>query len=390
MGDFQTKWNRCRLQARIYWQRFDELLAHEATRPVLLGLAGLMVLALALLIYLRPPAALEEEPEKVVFFQIGSGSSGGTEFAVGERLAAAISRPPDTPPCESNGPCGVAGLVAVVKSSQSDAASIRAVNAGHFDAAIVSASSLEMAKRSTGPFRGEKPYRNIRAISRLYHQTIHVLASRGLSAHSIADLKGKRVAIGSRGSTMRQDALSILKAYGLGASNMDLVDEDKDRAIELVLSNRLDAFFLVTPDPMPELQDLIGRGVLDQLSIDGEPAQKLASFDSRFEIAHIPGNTYGFAPALDTLAVSTVLICQNKAEDDLIYGVTRALFYAGNKPLLSSGLSLAGFLPVEQTAGMPPDPAEPATTLLAHLPIAVHPGAERYYREAGVMGTSSP
>lgn len=371
-------------------QKVDELLSHEAARPILLGLAGFVLAALALLIYLRPPAVLEEEPEKIVFFQIGSGSSGGTEFAVGERLAAAISRPPDTPPCESNGPCGVAGLVAVVKSSQSDAASIRAVNAGHFEAAIVSASSLDMAKRGTGPFRGEKPYRNIRAISRLYHQTIHVLASRGLNAHSIADLKGKRVAIGPRGSTMRQDALAILKAYGLGTSNMDLVDEDKDRAIELVISNRLDALFLVAPDPVPELQDLIGRGVLDLLSIDGEPAQKLTRLDSRFEPAHIPENTYGFAPALDTLAVSTVLICQSKADDDVIYGVTRALFYAGNKPLLASGLSLTGFLPAEQMTGAPPSPDDPARGLLAHLPIAVHPGAERYYREAGVMETPAP
>ncbi|MGB5093567.1 MAG: TAXI family TRAP transporter solute-binding subunit [Parvibaculum sp.] len=382
--------NRLRLQAHALWQRIDGLLSHEAARPILLGLAGLVVAGLAMLIYLRPSAVLEEEPEKVVFFQIGSGSSGGTEFAVGERLAAAISRPPDTPPCESNGPCGVAGLVAVVKSSQSDAASIRAVNARHFEAAIVSASSLEMAKRGTGPFRGEKPYRNIRAISRLYHQTIHVLASRGLNAHSITDLKGKRVAIGPRGSIQRQDALAILKAYGLGTHNMVLVDEDRDRAIELVISNRLDAFFLVGADPVPELQDLIGRGVLDLLSVDGEPAQKLSADDSRFEVAHLPENTYGFAPALDTLAVSTVLICNEQADADVIYGVTRALFYAGNKPLLASGQSLPGFLPAEQMASAAAASADLATPLLAHLPIPVHAGAQRYYREAGVLAPETP
>lgn len=370
-----------RKRAKALYEGVDGLLSHDAARPVMIGLLALFIIGLGALLYMRPPLALEEEPQKVVFFQIGSGSVGGTEFAVGERLAAAISRPPDTPPCDSQSPCGVAGLVAVVKSSLSEAASIRAVNAGHFEAAIVSGSALHMAWRGTGPFRGEKPYKKIRAISRLYHQSVHLLASRGLSAHRITDLKGKRVAIGPKGSVGRQDALAILKAYGLGPGNVELIDAEPARATELVILNRIDALFWVGPDPMPQLVDLIGRGVLDPLAIDGPEVETLTGPDSRFEVAHIPAGTYGFAPAIDTLAISTILICQEEADPNLIYAITQALFYPGNKSLLESGFGIPGVLPAEQIYGASQPTAEMSAALIAHIPIPLHAGAARYYEE---------
>lgn len=372
---------RLRHRAKALFQGVDELLSHDAARPVLIGVLALFAICLGTLLYMRPPLALEEEPQKVVFFQIGSGSVGGIEFSVGERLAAAISRPPDTPPCDSQSPCGVAGLVAVVKSSQSEAASIRAVNAHHFEAAIVSGSALHMAWRGTGPFRGEKPYKKIRAISRLYHQSVHLLASRGLSAHHITDLKGKRVAIGPKGSVGRQDALAILKAYGMGPDNVELIDAEPARATELVILNRIDAFFWVGPDPMPELVDLIGRGVLDPLAIDGPEVAAITGEDSRFEVSHIPAGTYGFAPALDTLAISSILICQEEADPELVYAITQALFYSGNKSLLESGFGIPGVLPAEQMYGASRPTAEMGAALIAHIPIPLHPGAARYYAE---------
>ncbi|MDO9126445.1 MAG: TAXI family TRAP transporter solute-binding subunit, partial [Parvibaculum sp.] len=114
-----------------------------SARAAITVLGAAAVLVAGVLFYLRPPASLEEPPEAVIFFQIGTGSAGDDYFAVGERLAAAISRPPGTPRCERGMPCGVAGLVAVARSSAGPVANVRAVSAGLFDSALVAAPVLE-------------------------------------------------------------------------------------------------------------------------------------------------------------------------------------------------------------------------------------------------------
>lgn len=358
---------------------------HPAARWIGMGAGAGLVLGILAVLYASAPVVLDEETEKITFFQIGTGASDGLYFSIGGRLAAIITRPPDAVRCERSGPCGVEGLLAVVKSSAGSVANVRAVSAGHFSSALVQSTTLDQAYRGNGAFRGEKPFKNLRAIASVFHEQVHVVASRGANVHSMSDLKGKRVAVGTKGSATARLALDILRAYGLTAKNLDIVREDAERAAELVLRGRLDAFFLVDAAPSDIVADLSSRGTVDIVPIDGEAATQLVAASHRFRAVAIPANTYRLSPAIETLGVSAVWICSTKAEPDLVHGITQALFYPGNRELLPMNVDL------------PPQPRKPdkaaeaaarralMESATANLPIPLHEGAARFYREEGVL-----
>jgi TRAP transporter TAXI family solute receptor len=375
---WQTAWAGLQTRA-MAWA------AHPAARWIMGGVAAGLVAGLLLLLYWRAPVGLDEESEKVTFFQIGTGASDGPYFAVGGKLAAIVSRPPDTGRCEPGGPCGVEGLLAVVKSSAGSVANVRAVSARHFESALVQSTTLDQAFHGTGAFRGEKPFTNLRAIASIYHEAVHLIASRGANIHSVADLAHHRISIGAKGSGTAEVALDILRAYGLNPAKLDIIREDPARSQEMLLTNQIDAFFLVASAPSDTVQSLANRGNVDIVPIAGEQAAKLIATHRQFRVLHIPDGTYHLNQAIDTLALSAVWICNASADSSLVYEMTRALFDPGNRD----------FLPISQE--MPPLPpkhdkaAEQANRLLLmqsaveNLPIPLHAGANRFYREEGVL-----
>lgn len=364
-----------------------EVALRISARALAIGIGVGTVAALALFFYLRPPVSLEEPPESVTFFQVGTGSAGDEYFAVGERLAAAISRPPGTPPCEGDLPCGVAGLVAVAKSSAGPVANVRAVSAGNYDSALVAAPVLDLATRAETPFRGEKPITNLRAIAGVYREALYLVASRNANVATVADLEGKRVSVGTPGSGTREAALPVLAVNGLGRRTVTLFDYDATAAIELMLRGQLDAFFLVDALPSAEIASLADRGSIVIVPLEGESVGQLTRAGANFLPLEIPEDTYRFVPATKTLGVSMIWVVNEATDAELVYRITKALFYKGNRVLLSGPL-LPGLLPGEEGK-------DEERLAIASLPIPLHEGAARYYREEGVLtaeegGDNSP
>lgn len=371
MGTEELKERAARLA-----ERGRELASRISARTFAIGIGLTVVVILGLLFYLRPPASLEEPPETVTFFQIGTGSAGDEYFAVGERLAAAISRPPGTPPCERDLPCGVAGLVAVAKSSAGPVANVRAVSAGNYDSALVAAPVLDLGTRAETPFRGEKPIRNLRAIAGVYREALYLVASRNANVATVADLEGKRVSVGTPGSGTREAALPVLAVNGLGRRTVTLFDYDATAAIELMLRGQLDAFFLVDALPSAEIASLADRGSIVIVPIEGDNVGQLTRAGANFLPLEIPDDTYRFVPETKTLGVSMIWVVNEETDAELVYRITRALFYKGNRVLLS-GPALPGLLPGDE--------GEEERLATASLPVPLHEGAMRYYREAGIL-----
>lgn len=370
------------------WTAFRErsaaALRHPLARWVVGGAALGLLVGFLTLLYARAPVALDEETEKVTFFQIGTGASDGPYFGVGGRLAAIVSRPPDVTRCEPSGPCGVEGLLAVVKSSAGSVANIRAVNAGHFDSALVQSTTLDQAYRGSGSFKGEKPFTDLRAIASVYDEAVHLVARSGSGIRSVADLKGKRVSVGGKGSGTALLALDLLHAYGLTTRSVDVTREEPARSAELLLGGELDAFFLVAAAPSDIVTGLANRNAVELVPIDGTPAEKIISARRQFRVFHMAGGTYKLLPAVDTLGLSAVWICNRRADPELIHAIAEALFYAGNRELLP----MADEIPMPRK----PDKAleeEVRRRLMmnatANLPIPLHEGAARFYREEGVL-----
>lgn len=359
--------------SKEYWRRLGE---HRLAGPILAALGLLVLVGLGLASYWRAPDAFEDGPGPVTFFQIGTGSVDSPYFAVGERLAGAISRPPGTPPCDRTGPCGVKGLVAVVKSSGGAAANIRAVEAHQFESALVPAIMLDLAYRGKEPFAGEKPYDGLRAIASVYRENVFVVASRGAHITSFEGLKNMRIAIGPKGSPLRETALRVLSAFGIGPKNAVLSDELPERAADLALFGQLDAFFMIGEPRAPLIRSLTDRGAVDIVPIMGPGLEKLGKTAPFLTPVTLPEGTFRLIPDIETLSTPLIFICDVNADPGLVEAITRALFYPGNHMLLS---------PPGMDNLLPGEGAEELRLAVAGLPIPLHPGAAAFFYEKGAI-----
>ena len=334
--------------------------------------AALILAALiAAILYWRGTEVLTGDVAKVKFFLIGTGSTGGTYFPVGEALAAVISHPPGSDPCVEGSRCGVRNLLAVVKSTAGSVANARNVADGRLDSALVQANVLARAFEGEGEFKNEQARSNLRVIANLYPEAVHLVVARGLGIEKVADLKGRRVSIGPKGSGTRADARQILKAYGLTPRTVDLVEEGASRSAQMILSGELDAFFLVTGAPARSIADLTARDAVDLLSIEGAPADNLRLDYPFLTSREITAGTYRDIPAVRTLSVGALWVVSAQADDQLIYDITRALFDPANSKILRSAHAKGHFISLE--------------TAVTGVPILLHPGAERFYIEAGIL-----
>jgi len=354
-----------------FWRRLRDMAARANKERVAYVCLGLIVLGVLAAGVLRAGLWHADEENQATFFRIATGATGGTYFRMGEILAGVVSSPPGSDPCELGGRCGVEGLIAVVKGSPGSVANVRNVASGIFESALVQANVLDAAYRGTGVFEDEAPRENLRVIANLYPEALHLVAAKDSGIESVADLAGKRVAIGSRGSGTWADARSLMAVYGINLRRQPFTEEDPSRAAEMLLAGDLDAFFMITGAPAPLIRTLILREAAHLVPISGSPAQEFRLKNAYYEGVEILEGTYPGVPEIETIGMGAMWVTREEVPGTLIYEMTRALFDERNADALQRGH---------------PDGAHiDAEAAVRAVPIPFHPGAERYYFEAGIL-----
>lgn len=368
-----------------FGQKGAQVLVHPLLRWVAGSIGAGLLMGVIILVYWRAPASLEGEAAHITFFQIGTGPSDEAYFSWGGRLAAIISRTPDAGPCERGAPCGVEGVLAVVKSSAGSVANVRAVATHHIQSALVQSLVLDQAAHATGAFRGEKPIRSLRAIANVQRETLFLVAGRASGIATPGDLEGKRIGLGLKGSTADYAAQMVLRAYSIGQNKIDATYAESERLSEMLLRNQLDAFFYIDHDPSSFVAGLANRGTIDIVPIADEQAQFLITGQHILTPTIIAEGAYRFISETGTLGLNVIWVCDAGESAALIRDLTEALFYPGNRNLL----------PVEQSTkldgkdiGKAAEQAE-RTALMReasnNLIIELHPGAEQFYRQENAL-----
>jgi TRAP transporter TAXI family solute receptor len=227
------------------------------------------------------------------------------------------------------------------------------------------------AYSGTGMYEGKPKVEELRAIANLYPESIHVMVRKGLGAKSIADLKGKRVSIDEPGSGTLVNAKAILAAYGLSERDIRPEYLKQVQSAEKLKDGSLDAFFQTTGYPQGTIVELATSPGIDLLPIAGAEAQKLQSQFRFFATDEIPAGVYKDVPATKTLAVGAQWVTSSKIDANLVYEVTKAMWSDKTRAALDSGHAKGKSIRKE--------------TALAGIGIPLHPGAERFYKEAGLL-----
>jgi TRAP transporter TAXI family solute receptor len=305
------------------------------------------------------------------FFRIATGSTGGTYFPVGALLAGAVSNPPGSRPCSEGGNCGVPGLIAVTLTTQGSIENVDLLASGEVESGFVQADVAYHAYAGKGRFAKTGPVAKLRAIANLYPEALHVVVRRDAKIAKIADLRGKRVAIGPPESGSSAVALLLLKAHGLSAKTVKLSTADPFSAADEMRAGEEDAMIVVAGAPMPAIEELAQDVPIDLLPLTGPEIDRLLRENPFFSRRELPAGIYPDSPALATIAVGAQWLTTSDADDELIYELTRALWHPNTRRLLDRGPPNARLIRLE--------------TALSGVSIPLHEGALRYYREAGLI-----
>jgi TRAP transporter TAXI family solute receptor len=331
-----------------------------ATR--ILGLAAALAIA----------AAGAAGAQEIGFFRIGTGGTAGTYYPIGGLLANAISAPPGSRPCADGGACGVPGLVASALASNGSVANVNAIEGGTVESGFVQGDVAAWAYAGTDIWDGKPAASKLRAIANLYPESIHLVASKDSGIASVADLKGKRVSLDEPGSGTLVDAQIILQAAGLTEKDISPEYLKPDQAADLMKDGAMDAFFFVGGYPAGAIAELASQQPVVIVPIDGALAEKITAEYKFFAPDTVPAGTYeGQTADVPTISVGAQWITSADQPDELIYGITKALWNDATRKQLDAGHA-KGKAIVEQNA-------------LNGLGLPLHPGAERFYKEAGLL-----
>ena len=308
------------------------------------------------------------QAQDMKFWRIGTGGAGGTYFPIGGLIANAISNPPGSRPCDKGGSCGVPGLIAIAVSTNASVANVNAIDAGQLDAGLAGAQSVTQGFNGEGKFVGNKR-KNIRVIANLYPEDMHLVLPRGVKLSSLKDLNGKSVGVAAAGSGTQVSVRQILKHYGIKASEHEL---GLAQSTQRLADGQLDAFFYAGGTPFAALIQLGSTKGFELYRFSKDEQKAINKIIPYYVDSMIPAGTYeSIDYDVPTLAVNGQLITSVEQPTELIYEITKALWNKNTRKLLDKGHSKGKVIRME--------------TALKGVLIPVHPGAAKFYKEAGVM-----
>jgi TRAP transporter TAXI family solute receptor len=340
-------------------------------RTVSFGLAAGAVVVLGLMTALAVGARAQiGDYTQRISFQISTGSTTGTYFPVGNLLAQVLSHPPGVGRCEAANACGPSGLIVSTRASQGSVANLLSVNSGMVSSGLAQTDVVALAVMGQGPFKKIGPAKQLRVIANLYGEDLHLIAAKSAKIKSVADLKGKRVSLSTDGSGTNVTARSVLTAYRLDRAITPNYDT-AEKAVDLLQAGKLDAMFFVGGTPVNLLQQLLDEDVAVLVPINGDGLKRLIAKEPFLTPHTIPKGTYANTPDIETVSVDALWITDVSQPDALVYGMLKALYNPVNRAAIQAERLGSHFM----------DMARGATDGNAPL----HPGAVRFFMEAGVL-----
>lgn len=312
--------------------------------------------------------------QDMTFFRIGTGGAGGTYFPIGGIIANAISNPPGSRACEEGGNCGVPGLVAIAQSTNASAHNVNAIQAGQMEAGLSGAATLHFAYHGIGKYEGNaKP--DLRVIANLFPEDLHLVLPKGGELASLADLKGKRVGIAQAGSGTQIAVELILADHGVNRDNIDEAELNNSQSAERLADGQLDAYFYAAGTPVAAMIQLDNTKGMELYNFTDEEVMQANKSVPYYIPSKIPAGTYpGVTYDVNTVAVSGIFVTNANVDEELVYNITKAMWSNTARKLLDNGHPKGKVITLET-----------ALDGVDGIGVPLHPGAERFYREAGLL-----
>lgn len=288
------------------------------------------------------------------FLSLSTGGPGGVYFPLGGAMADLLSRQ-------------MPGVIVTAESTAASVENSRLVGNGLSDMGMVLGSVAYAAHHGQPPF--DQPL-NIVALFQLYPAPQHLVTLKESGITSVRDLVGRRVSTEAPGSGAETIALAILDTFGIDP------DQDFTRArlsqnesADALVDRVVDAVFLNFAYPAAAVEQMAQVRNIDLVALEPDMLERIIEAHPYFVPSVIPGGTYrGVDNDVLALGDSNVIVAHASMPDDLAYQIVKTVY--------------------ENAEAL--HPVHPVALQLVpengiHSPIPLHPGAERYFREVGVL-----
>ncbi|WP_282182668.1 TAXI family TRAP transporter solute-binding subunit [Aliiroseovarius marinus] len=302
------------------------------------------------------PAAFAEE-----FITIGTGGVTGVYYPTGGAICRLVNKGRKDH-----------GVRCSVESTGGSVYNINTIREGELEFGVAQSDWQYHAYNGTSKFEDAGKFEGLRAVFSVHPEPFTVVARADSGIKTFADLKGKRVNIGNPGSGQRGTMEVLLEALGWTTDDFALATELKASEQSAALcDNQIDAMVYTVGHPSGSIQEATTACDSVLVEVSGEAVDKLVAENSFYRTAVIPGGMYrGNDADTATFGVGATFVSSDAVSEDAVYAVVSSVMNN-----------------IEDFKGLHPafanlDPKEMAT---AGLSAPLHPGAAKYYKEAGII-----
>lgn len=288
-------------------------------------------------------------------FSMGTSSSGGTVYSVGAGIASILNDK-------------IPGMDIRAMSTGGAVDNVGLMANGEVQFAMNASNTNALAYN--GELSGLDAQENLRGIASVYPSVFHFVTAQSSGITSFADMKGSKGSVGASGSATDVYTQHVLAAAGISYDDFNVTYSDSSSAADLIKDGHIDWAHFPLGVPGSTVMDLAMTGSIDILPIDGELRDKLLT-DYPFYVPYtIPGGTYeGFPDDIETAACVITFVCDESVDEEVVYQITKTLWE-----------NLSSVQQINKSCEwMNLDNATDG------IGVPLHPGAERYYKEIGLM-----
>ncbi len=219
---------------------------------------------------------------------------------------------------------------------------------------------------------GEGPYEeayDVAAVASLYPSTMQIAVFADSDIHKIEDLKGKKVVVGPPASSSAIMSWNVLAEYGITENDIEGLTLSFAEGAQAMKDGHADSLIVVSAHPNSALTELALTNDIRLLQVEGQSRDSVLSKHGYYDKFVIPGGTYStISEDINTLSLGTMLIANKSVSEELVYQFVKGLYE--NLDQLEGVHAMAKNIKLDHAAT---------------VPIPLHPGAERYYKEAGLI-----
>ena len=290
------------------------------------------------------------------FINVLTGGTSGVYYPLGVALSQIYGK-------------ALPGAKTSVQATKASAENLNLLQAGRGEIAFTLGDSLNEAWKGNEEAGFKAPLKKLRSVAAIYPNYIQIVAAADSGIKSLSDLKGKRVSVGAPKSGTELNARDIFRGAGMSYKDFGKIEYlPFGESVELMKNRQLDATLISAGLGVAAVRDLATAVKIVIVPIPADVVAKIG--EAAYQSATIPAKTYeNQNDAVTSVAVQNFLVTHEGVSNDTVYAMTKSMF--DNLDQMVAAHAAAKAISKENAA--------------KGSPVPLHPGAEKYYREAGLL-----